>query len=224
MVKDVVMERAARLRQARIAAGFKSAAEAAARFGWPYATYSQHERGQAGIPRAAADYAKAFKVSEAWLLTGEGGDETYPTVHLVGFAGAGPDGTVLFAEGDVYFGDVPAPVDATASTKALGVKGDSMRGVANDGWLIYYDDPIAPTEEHMGEPCVCWLEDGRVLVKTPYPGSGPGLFHLESVNAPMMRDMPVRSFALVTDIKPRAAAQKWLRMNPDAPVVDVKIA
>lgn len=35
-------------------------------------TYHQHENGQRGIGRVAADYAKAFKVSEAWLLTGEG--------------------------------------------------------------------------------------------------------------------------------------------------------
>lgn len=70
--------RSARLRAARIAAGFESAASAAARFGWPYPTYAQHESGN-GLGRNAARYARAFKVTEAWLLTGdEGGGATSP--------------------------------------------------------------------------------------------------------------------------------------------------
>lgn len=63
--------RSARLKAARVAAGFESAAAAAARFGWPYPTYAQHESG-AGLGRSSARYARAFKVSEAWLLTGAG--------------------------------------------------------------------------------------------------------------------------------------------------------
>ncbi len=54
---------------------FATAKDAALRFGWNYNTYSQHERGHSGITRAAKDYARAFKVSEAWLLTGEGSPE-----------------------------------------------------------------------------------------------------------------------------------------------------
>ena len=63
-----------RLRQAREMAGFKSATEAAKRFHWPSSTYSSHENGQTDpVPqRAAAKYARAFKVSVAWLLTGQG--------------------------------------------------------------------------------------------------------------------------------------------------------
>ncbi len=41
-------------------------------FGWNYDTYAQHENGTRGIGRAADRYAAAFRVSEAWLLTGEG--------------------------------------------------------------------------------------------------------------------------------------------------------
>ena len=88
-----------------------------------------------------------------------------------------------------------------------------MRGLANDGWLIFYDEKESPRPEHMGEPCVCFLEDERVLIKTPWPGSEPGLFHLESFNAPLMRDVPVRYFALVTDIKPRRSANKHINQD-----------
>lgn len=184
-------EQAARLRQARLMRGFKSAKAAAERFGFNYTTYSQHERGVAGITRAAAQYARSYKVSEAWLLTGEGSPEDQRVVPIRGLAGAGPDGSVLFATGDGNFGEVSAPIDAPLSTEALEVRGDSMYGVANDGWIIFYEDKEVPQEHHMGELCVCWLEDDRVLVKIPLPGSQAGLFHLESANAPTMRDVPV---------------------------------
>lgn len=217
---------AKRLKQARKAAGFKRAVEAAESLGLAYQTYAGHENGSRAFDNeAAAQYSRRFKVSLDWLLTGRG-DSNLPEffVPIVGRAGAGPDGTVLFATGDGNFGEVPAPVGASDTTEALEVQGDSMRGLANDGWLIFYDDKLPPMEEHMGEPCVCFLEDDRVLVKVPEPGSQAGLFHLFSVNAETMRDVPVRFFALVTDIKPRRSAQKFIRRNPDHPINDVKLA
>lgn len=65
-------EAAKRLEKARVARGFKTSKEAAIYFGWKYDTYAQHENGTRGIVRAADKYAKAFHVSEGWLLTGEG--------------------------------------------------------------------------------------------------------------------------------------------------------
>jgi hypothetical protein len=63
---------AGRLRQARTQAGFNSARSAAIRFGWKPSTYGSHENGQTPVPQDAATiYAKAFKTSVAWLLTGE---------------------------------------------------------------------------------------------------------------------------------------------------------
>ena len=151
-----------------------------------------------------------------------GGDPTaVRVVPIRGKAGAGPDGSVLFATGDGNFGEVPAPEGASVNTSALEVQGDSMRGLANDGWLVFYDEKESPRPDHMGEPCVCFLEDDRVLIKTPWPGSESGLFHLESFNAPLMRDVPVRYFAFVTDIKPRKSAQRYIQRNPTVEVSDV---
>lgn len=67
-------EQGARLRAARVAAGFKSAASAVNKFGWkPLSTYLARENGQNGIPPAAAIlYAKAFKADVGWLLAGHG--------------------------------------------------------------------------------------------------------------------------------------------------------
>lgn len=66
-------ERHERLTTARRKAGFRSAMAAAKKHHWPTSTYASHENGQTPLPQdAAAKYAKAFKVSTAWLLTGEG--------------------------------------------------------------------------------------------------------------------------------------------------------
>lgn len=62
---------ATRLRQAREKAGYETPTAAAAAFGWPYPTYAAHENGSRGIrPDAMLRYAKAFRVSAAWLLDG----------------------------------------------------------------------------------------------------------------------------------------------------------
>jgi len=63
---------AKRLEEARIARGFKTAKAACEYFGWNYVSYSQHESGQRGLSRVADRYAAGLKVSEGWLLTGEG--------------------------------------------------------------------------------------------------------------------------------------------------------
>jgi transcriptional regulator with XRE-family HTH domain len=64
-----MMKKHERLRQARIEAGFPTAAAAATRFGWTYPTYAGHENGSRGIrPDELLVYAKAFKVPVGWLL------------------------------------------------------------------------------------------------------------------------------------------------------------
>jgi len=217
-------ERAERLVWARKRKGLSGPQAVHDEFGFNVNNYKAHESGRNGFGLADAQaYARAFGVSLAWLQhnIGQWNDEQ-PMVPIVGKAGAGPDGSVLFATGQGNFGEVPAPVDATPSTVALEVEGNSMHGLANDGWLIFYDDPVPPSEDHLGEPCVVWLADGeRVLVKIPQPGRAPGLFNLESVNAPTLRDAVVEKMALVTDIKPRRSAQKFIRRNPDQKIIDV---
>lgn len=61
-----------RLREARVAAGFKSAKAAAASLGVPYPTYSQHENGTRGIVREAELYARRYRVTLDWLMRGKG--------------------------------------------------------------------------------------------------------------------------------------------------------
>lgn len=62
-----------RLREAREAAGYATAGDAAKAFGWAYPTYAGHENGSRGVrPDLIRRYARAFKVNTLWLLDGIG--------------------------------------------------------------------------------------------------------------------------------------------------------
>ena len=61
-----------RLAQARILAGYESATEAAEAMGARPPTYMGHENGSRGFKAEAERYARFFKVSLEWLLTGRG--------------------------------------------------------------------------------------------------------------------------------------------------------
>lgn len=65
--------RAERLRQAREAAGFESAAEAATKFKWNENTYRANENGNATFSfKKAKEYARAFGVRPEWLYEDSG--------------------------------------------------------------------------------------------------------------------------------------------------------
>jgi hypothetical protein len=136
----------------------------------------------------------------------------FGVTRIVGRAGATPDGEVHFASGQGDFGEAPMPPGATKDTVAVEIFGDSMRGVAPNGWLVYYDElRHPPTPDMMGELCVVGLKDERVLIKYLHRGRGPDLFDLESVSAPTMRDVPVLWAALVTALIPGPTARRIIR-------------
>lgn len=66
------MEKNERLRDARKAAGFATAADAARAHGWNPTAYRHHENGTAGFDRVAERYARAFRVTPEWLVFGRG--------------------------------------------------------------------------------------------------------------------------------------------------------
>lgn len=64
---------AERLVEAREKAGFQTTREAAASLGMPYPTYAAHENGTTGFKLdQQIHYARKYKVSLDWLLTGKG--------------------------------------------------------------------------------------------------------------------------------------------------------
>ena len=78
---------ATRLKEARKAAGFRSARSAAESLGVKYSTYAGHENARRGLNDAmAVKYATQFGVSLDWLLMGEGNGPAQPledAAHLL---------------------------------------------------------------------------------------------------------------------------------------------
>lgn len=178
--------------------GFKSGRSAAEFFGWKYDSYAQHENGTRGITRAAAKYAKAFRVSEGWLLTGEGDKTSGRQVRLAGFVGAGQE---VYQFDDDGAGWVDAPPVVEEGTEAVEVRGESMLPLYEDGTILYYSKQMPP-DAMIGKRCVLRLEDERTLVKTLRRGSEKGLYTLGSLNAPDIEDVGVVWAAPIDWIKP----------------------
>ena len=183
-----------RLVLARTKAGYETAADAARAFGWSPITYRAHESGLRGLRRdAAARYALAFGVSEAWLLTGQGAPAGIrSTVPMVGYVGAGAE--VHLFDGDQsseQIDEADAPPAADEHTVAVIVRGDSMIPAFRDRDVIYYRNVRADPDQLIGRECVIRLADGRTFVKILMRGNGPGFFTLFSYNAPLISDVVV---------------------------------
>lgn len=141
--------RAERLKKARIDAGYSSAAEAARALTVRYPTYASHENGNRDFgPDDAIVYARKFKVSDAWLLTGrEEKMLTYvntpiASVNVIGTIRAGSFQDVDAGDNGV-FEVVPAAPDAPPEWQyAFTVDGTSLNKIANPGDILVCLDAI----------------------------------------------------------------------------------
>lgn len=207
-------ERFQRLRHARNEAGFETAAAAAEAFGWNRNTYASNENGNAPFSyRRAKDYAAAFKVRPEWLYDAAGGMRaTAPGMApVIGRVGANPGGDVLLASGQDGGELAPIPPGGTDKAVALLVSGHSMRGLADDGALIYFEDQrTSPSADMLGQVVVLETETDEVLVKRLLRGSAPGLYDLESIAGPTRHDARIRWAAHITAIIPPFQARRIL--------------
>jgi hypothetical protein len=140
------------------------------------------------------------------------GGGTEGLVPVIGRVGASPEGIVLFATGDDPSELVPIPPGGAASARALKVVGHSMRGVADDGALIYFEDQrTPPTPDMLGHVVVVETDTDEVLVKRLLRGSRPGVYDLESVAGPVRQDARLRWAAHITAIIPPFQARRIIR-------------
>lgn len=148
-------EPAKRLEQARIARGFNDAKKAATYFGWKYDTYAQHENGTRGIVRAVKSYARAYRVSEGWLLTGEGAGPgetaqevaTVTDVPRISWVSAGQLDDQPAVDDFSEFPTVAAIDLPDGQWIALEVEGNSMNKISPPGSIIFVnlrDKRLAP--------------------------------------------------------------------------------
>lgn len=146
---NVAMEEASkRLREARIAAGYSSAAEAARALGIKESSYRAHENGQNEFDLATARrYARFFRVAPEWLLTGSGTKDVNQTltalssgqsrvvpVHVIGFVKAGVWQDITESGVPVIMETVPASDEYPPEWQyAVIVDGESVNKTARNG-------------------------------------------------------------------------------------------
>ncbi len=225
---------AARLRRLRQAAGYPTQAAAARAFGWNINTYASNENGNAPFSfKSAKAYGAAFGVDPSWLYDGTGApDPDVPRpaprppaprppeplqellAPVIGRVGADPEGRVLFATGQAAGDLVPIPPGGTQRAVALLVAGHSMRGLVDDGGLIYFEDQRTPPSPDMfGQVVVVETDTDEVLVKRLLRGAKPGRYDLESLAGPLRQDCKLRWAAHITAIIPPHQARRILRAS-----------
>lgn len=137
---------------------------------------------------------------------------------IVGHVGADPEGRIVRTLVQAANDHVPLPIGATSNCVAVQVDGHSMRGFADDGSLIFYENlETPPSDDLIGEKVVVQLagddeaDDPDVLIKILRRGSKPGLYDLESINGPTMKDVRVRWAAEIIQITPPRQARRLIR-------------
>jgi SOS-response transcriptional repressor LexA len=139
-----------RLKWARKNAGYEEdASEAARALGVKESTYLGHENGSRGLSRAAARYARFFRVSLDWLLAGRGEPISAPPPRRAAKGAAGVveipllswvnAGALADPQTQIPVEDVPLLAFADLGRGdffALKVQGDSMDRLSPDGSTI----------------------------------------------------------------------------------------
>jgi len=193
-------EMSERLRSARIAAGFSSAADAARALGLRPSTYSAHENGQNNFdPSDAEQYGQRFGVRAAWLLTGEEPKARWSKQ--------------LLDEPNTFGLPQPAVLERT-----IPVYGQAMGG--DDGYFVLNGEKIG---DLLAPPSLSKVR-GAYAVLVSGESMEPRYFAGEAVylnpNIPARRgDFVVAQVLEGEDPIPRAYVKQFVRMNGDELVV-----
>lgn len=171
-----------RLKNARIAAGYKTATDAASQIrDINKNTISSNENGNRPISRKMAEvYAVAFNVSAGWLLYGEGNDNSseIPVQHIrvegTSYAGRFEDIT-LMEDDEHERHTIPVPINpkyAHTHQYALLVSGDSMNNHFKDGSYV---------------ACAAWGDLGKELKVGM-------IIHVERIKAASMVETTIKFY------------------------------
>ncbi|MFG1267656.1 helix-turn-helix domain-containing protein [Xanthobacter sp. DSM 14520] len=164
-----INERLAWLRKRR----YRTASDAARAIGVPEATYLGHENGSRGLrPATAVRYAKFYRASVDWLLTGKGDpdDANVSSVQVVPRLSWVPAGDWWLPEQIMPEDDLPS-IEATGLPNgdwvALEVSGSSMDRISPPGSIIFVN-----RAERVLAPNACYViadEEGRTTYKRYRP-------------------------------------------------------
>jgi transcriptional regulator with XRE-family HTH domain len=155
-----------------------------------------------------APLARALDIELADLFRAPGdADRGRRRVPILGKVGADPEGRLLYSTGQPT-GDTAPMMEGIPDAAALEVAGHSMRGVADDGSLVYFSDQrTPPSRDMLGHPVIVETVDGRILMKRLLKGSRPGVYDLESLIGDTMADVELRWAAWIDAIIPPRRAR-----------------
>lgn len=199
-----------RLRRARKDAGYSTATDFAEAVGVSRHTYLQHENGaRAYDAESAAKYSRRLKVTPEFLLYDRKPTPRADVREIVGYAGADPEGTILFAHGQGTGDYAPVPPNGSPTAQAIEIRGHSMPFFAENGTLVWFDDQKThPDPEMLGHVVVVQLDTDEVLIKRLLRGSKKGLYDLESIAGPTRRDVRPAWVARIINIIPPLEARR----------------
>lgn len=207
----------ANLKVARLALGWSQERLAVEAKAGSKGYISEIERGERPIPPGATleKFANALQVPIDQLVGP--GESAIPMVKVIGRVGANPDPNLIYTSANDADTWAPLPPGGTPKAAALLVEGHSMRWVAEDGSLIYFEQQRnPPSEDMLGDVVIVETEDEQVLVKRLLRGSRPRLFDLESQNGATLHDRRIRWAAEITAIIPPRQARRIIRHGGDA--------
>jgi SOS-response transcriptional repressor LexA len=188
------MSAANRLKQAREAKGFETAAEASRRFGWNASTYQQHENETRSITmKSAKVYSEMLGVTPEWIMFGT--ESSRASVPVMGHVAAGSE---IFTATSGELDRIEPPPGARSEAVAVIVRGDSMFPRYFSGDILIYDEHMPPRHAD-GQECVVQMLDGRTLVKVVRFRAGT--VTLESYNSPPIYDAAIEWVAPIKWVK-----------------------
>ena len=203
-----------RLRKARLAAGFKTLAEAARYLNMAQATYYTHEqatyRGDRKFNALQAEiYARKFKTTASWLLTGEGVDKRNNIFKVVATIGATELIDMHSIAATEEFEEIELPFGYNLSNvQAMLCNGHAFLPRVRDGEAVIFHRDNYTVDDVLNQEAIVGLDDGRVLLKTVKRGSAEGLYRLESHNFPTIEDIRINWVAALLAIIPPGQFKK----------------
>lgn len=218
----------ARLKKARVAAGYRSAREAAIQNEWAESTYRAHESGTRTIGQDDAErYAARFRfdgveVTARGILFGDtdATEQVAPGVSMVevhGLISAGgliETGTEQPAPGGNLY-EVAIPFPVAEGTIAFRVSGPSMHPRYDPDDIVLCSEHGENPERLVGLYAAVMTRNGDRYLKRILHGTKKGYFHLESHNAPLISDVRLK---WASSIIGTVHAQHWNRIP--APAVE----
>lgn len=167
------------------------------------------QKGRAGVStRTISALAPVLETSVAWLLEGDGDEDSHHdegVVSVMGYIGAGaeiePEFEQIPPEG---IDEVKVPFPLPDEMIAFQVKGDSMLPVYKDGHIvIVYREQKRPIESFYGEEAAVRTADGRRFIKTVM--RGPNGVNLFSWNSALIEDVHLDWIGEIFAVLPRSS-------------------